>query len=101
MEVGRPTRSAGDPVFVPGEHSRYAGRSHRCGRLTSGGRPCCDPAGRRQRSGAIDANTRRSEYAAGGWDGFVAKDIWDEDIGSEDIDRLPPREREPALAPFR
>jgi hypothetical protein len=53
------------------------------------------------RSGAIDTNTRRSEYAAGGWDGFVAKDIWDEDIGSEDIDRLPPREREPVVAPYR
>ena len=37
--------------------------------------------------GAIDTNSRRSEYAADGWDGFVAKDIWDEDIGSED-DRL-------------
>ena len=34
--------------------------------------------------GAIDTNSRRSEYAADGWDGFVAKDIWDEDIGSED-----------------
>lgn len=34
--------------------------------------------------GAIDTNTRRGEYAADGWDGFVAKDIWDEDIGSED-----------------
>lgn len=37
--------------------------------------------------GAIDTNSRRSEYAADGWDGFVAKDIWDDDIGSED-DRL-------------
>lgn len=34
--------------------------------------------------GAIDTNTRRSEYAADGWDGFIAKDIWDEDIGRED-----------------
>lgn len=34
--------------------------------------------------GAIDTNSRRSEYAADGWDSFVAKDIWDEDIGSED-----------------
>ena len=34
--------------------------------------------------GAIDTNSRRSEYAADGWDGFVAKDMWDEDIGSED-----------------
>jgi hypothetical protein len=34
--------------------------------------------------GAIDTNSKRSEYAADGWDGFVAKDIWDEDIGSED-----------------
>jgi hypothetical protein len=34
--------------------------------------------------GAIDTNSRRSEYAADGWDGFVAKDIWDEDIGNED-----------------
>lgn len=39
------------------------------------------------RCGAIDTNSRRSEYAADGWDGFVAKDIWDDDIGSED-DRL-------------
>ena len=38
--------------------------------------------------GAIDTNSRRSEYAADGWEGFVAKDIWDEDIGSEDL-RLP------------
>jgi uncharacterized membrane protein len=35
--------------------------------------------------GAIDTNSRRGEYAADGWDGFVAKDIWDEDIGSEDV----------------
>ncbi len=34
--------------------------------------------------GAIDTNTRRTEYAAGGWDGFVNNDLWDEDIGSED-----------------
>lgn len=32
---------------------------------------------------AIDTNARRSE-SADGWDGFAAKDIWDEDIGSED-----------------
>lgn len=37
------------------------------------------------RCGAIDTNSRRSEYAADGWEGFVAKDIWDEDIGSEDV----------------
>jgi hypothetical protein len=37
--------------------------------------------------GAIDTNSRRSEYAADGWDGFVAKDIWDEDIGNEDAQR--------------
>jgi hypothetical protein len=36
------------------------------------------------RCGAIDTNSRRSEYAADGWDGLVAKDIWDDDIGSED-----------------
>lgn len=36
------------------------------------------------RCGAIDTNARRGEYAADGWDGFVAKDIWDEDIGRED-----------------
>jgi len=36
------------------------------------------------RCGAIDTNSRRSEYAADGWEGFVAKDIWDDDIGSED-----------------
>lgn len=34
--------------------------------------------------GAIDTNTRRGEYASGGWDSFVAQDIWDDDIGSED-----------------
>lgn len=36
------------------------------------------------RCGAIHTNARRSEYATDGWDGFVAKDIWDEDIGRED-----------------
>lgn len=40
--------------------------------------------------GAIDTNARRSEYAADGWDSFVAKDIWDEDIGSEDVS--PPKQ---------
>ena len=44
------------------------------------------------RCGAIDTNSRRSEYAADGWDSFVAKDIWDEDIGSED---KPPPEDKP------
>jgi uncharacterized membrane protein len=38
-----------------------------------------------RRCGAIDTNLRRTEYAAGGWDGFVDKDIWEDDIGSEDI----------------
>ncbi|MDQ2632820.1 MAG: hypothetical protein M3Y78_03680 [Pseudomonadota bacterium] len=37
------------------------------------------------RCGAIDTNSRRSEYAADGWESFVARDIWDEDIGSEDM----------------
>jgi len=37
-----------------------------------------------RRCGAIDTNARRSEYASDGWDGFVSKDIWDEDIGTED-----------------
>jgi uncharacterized membrane protein len=37
-----------------------------------------------RRCGAIDTNARRSEYEGDGWDGFVARDIWDEDIGSED-----------------
>jgi hypothetical protein len=37
-----------------------------------------------RRCGAIDTNTRRGEYAGDGWDGFVAKDIWDDDIGSEE-----------------
>lgn len=37
-----------------------------------------------RRCGAIDTNTRRSEYASGGWDSFVSQDIWDDDIGSED-----------------
>jgi uncharacterized membrane protein len=37
-----------------------------------------------RRCGAIDTNSRRGEYASGGWDGFVAGDIWDDDIGSED-----------------
>lgn len=36
------------------------------------------------RCGAIDTNTRREEYASGGWDSFVAQDIWDDDIGRED-----------------
>ena len=44
------------------------------------------------RCGAIDTNSRRSEYAADGWDSFVAMDIWDEDIGSED---KPPPEDKP------
>ena len=37
-----------------------------------------------RRCGAIDTNTRRGEYASGGWDGFVPGDIWDDDIGNED-----------------
>jgi hypothetical protein len=37
-----------------------------------------------RRCGAIDTDARRAEYAGDGWDGFVAKDIWDEDIGSEE-----------------
>lgn len=37
-----------------------------------------------RRCGAIDTNTRRSEYANDGWDGFIAKDMWDDDIGRED-----------------
>lgn len=37
-----------------------------------------------RRCGAIDTNARRSEYEGDGWDGFVATDIWDDDIGSED-----------------
>jgi hypothetical protein len=40
------------------------------------------------RCGAIGTNARRGEYAPDGWDGFVSKDIWDEDIGSEE-ERLP------------
>jgi hypothetical protein len=38
------------------------------------------------KSGSIDTASRRSEYEADGWDGFVQEDIWDEDIGSEDIE---------------
>jgi hypothetical protein len=38
-----------------------------------------------RRCGAIDTNLRRTEYAAGGWDEFVDKDIWDDDIGNEDV----------------
>ncbi|MCX7303195.1 MAG: hypothetical protein NTV73_02490 [Hyphomicrobiales bacterium] len=38
-----------------------------------------------RRCGALDTNLRRAEYATGGWDGFVNQDIWDDDIGSEDI----------------
>jgi len=53
------------------------------------------------RCGAIGTNTRRREYATDGWDSYVAKDIWDADIGSEEdrlsegrADRdLPPRRR--------
>jgi hypothetical protein len=43
------------------------------------------------RCGAIDTNTRREEYASGGWDSFVVQDIWDDDIGREDArsDREP------------
>lgn len=37
-----------------------------------------------RRCGAINTNVKRGEYAGGGWDGFVARDMWDEDIGSED-----------------
>jgi uncharacterized membrane protein len=37
-----------------------------------------------QRCGAIDTNIRRGEYASDGWESFVPKDIWDDDIGSED-----------------
>lgn len=42
-------------------------------------------------SGAIDTNRRRGDYASGSWEGFVAKDIWDDDIGNEDADRAPVR----------
>ena len=52
------------------------------------------------RSGAIDTNMRRSEYAAGGWDGFVEKDIWDEAIGNEDAIEADRHTKEPAVAPF-
>ena len=52
------------------------------------------------RSGAIDTNMRRTEYAADGWDGFVAKDIWDDAIGNEDTDRADRQTKEPAIAPF-
>jgi hypothetical protein len=51
-------------------------------------------------SGAIDTNVRRSEYAAGGWDGFVANDIWDEAIGNEDTDRADRQRKKPVVAPF-
>jgi hypothetical protein len=46
-----------------------------------------------RRCGAIDTNTRRGEYANDGWEGFVAKDMWDDDIGREDAS---PRRRESA-----
>lgn len=49
--------------------------------------------------GAIDTNSKRSEYAADGWDGFVTKDIWDEDIGSEDVRQ--PEERADRNRPVR
>lgn len=35
-------------------------------------------------AGHVDAAARRREYEADGWDGFVQKDMWDDDIGSED-----------------
>lgn len=34
--------------------------------------------------GAIDTNARRVEYESDGWESFVASDIWDKDIGTED-----------------
>lgn len=37
-----------------------------------------------RRCRTIDTNSRRGEYATGGWDSVVAQDIWDEDIGRED-----------------
>lgn len=37
-----------------------------------------------RRCRTIDTDGRRGESANDGWDGFAAKDIWDEDIGSED-----------------
>ena len=51
-------------------------------------------------SGAIDTNTRRSEYAADGWEGFATTDIWDEDIGTEDSHRADRPTKEPFVTPF-
>ncbi len=51
-------------------------------------------------SGAIDTNMRRSETAADCWEGFVAQDIWDEDIGSEDADRRNRPAKEPVDTPL-
>ena len=34
---------------------------------------------------AIDTAARRKEYEGDAWDGFADKDIWDSDIGSEDL----------------
>ena len=51
-------------------------------------------------SGAVDTKTRRSEDAADGWDGFVAPDIWDEDIGTEDSHRADRQTKEPVVTPF-
>ena len=48
------------------------------------------------RCGAIDTNSRRGEYAADGWDGFVSKDIWDEGIGNEDEPRQEDKEEKTA-----
>lgn len=39
-----------------------------------------------QLCGRLDAETRR-DIRGGDWDGFIGRDIWDDDIGSEDGDR--------------
>jgi uncharacterized membrane protein len=44
----------------------------------------------------IDTATRRREYEASGWDGFVQEEIWDADIGNEDR----PARDEPVVTPF-
>jgi hypothetical protein len=44
----------------------------------------------------IDIAARKREYEESGWDGFADRDVWDTDIGNEDL----PKRVDPVVMPF-